>query len=165
MNTSLTFHQWREWTRINQPFSLSQTCFSLHLRLCGGQLISGGFGSACMAMWSTKREKGDPSFYPVLSCSWQSRASVNSERQKESWKEQEERGSFMQRAPSASIPALEKRVASCCCWAFFPGFNRDLVKGAPDRVAECGERKWGMEVSEERNEEKGRGTSGGSNWE
>lgn len=78
MNTRLTFHQWREWTHINQTFSLSQTCFSLHSRHCGGQLISGGFGNACIAMWSTKREKGDPSFFSVLPCSWQSRALVNS---------------------------------------------------------------------------------------
>lgn len=66
MNARPAFHQWREWTHINQTFSLSQTCFTLLSQHCG-QLISGGFGNACIAMWSTKRERADPSFFSPCS--------------------------------------------------------------------------------------------------
>lgn len=131
MKRRLTFHQRREWTWINQTFSLLRTCFSLHSQRCGGQLISERLWEGLYSHVEYKdREKSDPSFFSVLPCSWQSRARVNSGGKSRSWMEPEEWGSLMQRAPSPSIPALEKRVASCCCWAFFPGFNRESVKGA-----------------------------------
>lgn len=83
-----------------------------------------------------ERKKGYPSSFffslplSVLPCSWQSRAPVNS-RGKGSAEWSRRSGAHSCRElPSPSIPAPEKRVASCCLWAFFPGFNRSLVKGA-----------------------------------
>lgn len=109
-------------------------------------------------MWSTKREKGDPSFFSVLPCSWQSRALVNSKgkgRAEWSWRSG---ARSCRELPAPLYLPWRKEWPAAASQPFSPGFNRRLVKRAQAGYLNTKrekDREWGMEVREVWKEMKG----------